>query len=231
MTAAPVTGLRLWLIVAAPLLAQFAVVGVGAGILRAFGLIGAGETTLANLPQALLLLSAFGVFLLTIWWAARALGAPRPTLALRRTPLGRGIALAAIGVVAGTLAAVALEPIFHGQESQGVEAGDVTSFATGLGLVLSIFTIIVGAAVCEELYFRGLLYGRLDERFGIASAVVGSAGIFGLAHIEPNAFPALFALGLILGVIRWRSNSIWPCVGVHAANNTLASIAILLAIK
>ena len=85
-----------------------------------------------------------------------------------------------------------------------------------------------GAALTEELYFRGLIYGRLDARFGVASAVVGSAGLFGLAHFQPNAFPTLFALGLILGLVRMRSSSVWPGVGIHAANNVFAVVGLLL---
>jgi membrane protease YdiL (CAAX protease family) len=89
--------------------------------------------------------------------------------------------------------------------------------------------IVGGAALTEELYFRGLLYGRLDARFGVASAVVGSAGLFGLVHFQPDAFPTLLALGLILGLVRMRSSSVWPGVGIHAANNVIAVVGLLLA--
>ena len=41
----------------------------------------------------------------------------------------------------------------------------------------------------------------------------------------------LFALGLILGLLRLRTNSFWPGVGVHAANNLLAFVALLLALR
>ena len=119
-------------------------------------------------------------------------------------------------------------PIFHGQESQRIGVGSVSDPASALALVLSLVAIVGGAAVMEELYFRGLLYGRLDERLGAASAVVGSAGVFGLVHFEPNAFPVLFGLGLVLGVLRWRGDSTLPGIAVHAANNALAVVGILL---
>ena len=229
MSAPGPRGARPWLILAGPLVAWFAFVAIGAGALRAAGVLDDGDVALTNLPAALLLLAGYAVFLGAILLAARALGVPRDVLAVRRVPLLRGAALAGAGVLAGLGAAAVLEPIFHGQASQPIVAGDVTGVGTALALAISIASLAGAAPLCEELYFRGILYGRLDARFGTASAIVGSAGVFGLAHFEPNAFPALFALGLILGVLRWRSSSVWPGVAMHAANNVLATAALLLA--
>ena len=223
------TGARLWLLVAAPLIVQFGVAGLGAAILDALSLTPAGKTTLANLPQAILLVVAYIVFGVAIWLVARQFGNPREVLALRRTPLAQGVALAVGGLIVGVVAAAALEPIFHGSASQRITAGDIDSLTAGVAFGISALTIVIGAAVTEELYFRGLLYGRLDARFGVASAVVGSAGIFGLAHFAPNTFPALFALGLVLGLVRMRSSSVWPGMAIHGANNAIAVAGLLLA--
>jgi adenylyltransferase/sulfurtransferase len=138
-------------------------------------------------------------------------------------------AVAAARHLARINSAAALEPIFHGSARQPISAGDITTVATMAALVLSIIAIVGGAALTEELYFRGLLYGRLDARLGVASAVVGSAGAFALAHFDPNAFPVLLVLGLILGFVRLRTGSVWPGVGLHAANNVIAVIALLAA--
>lgn len=220
---------RVWLIIAAPLVAQFAFAGLAAGVLRALGLISGDSATLTSLPQALVLLGAYVVLLVAILLAARALGEPREVLALRRVPFAQGAAMAGAGLVVGIVIALALEPIFHGQASQRIDAGALDSPAAVIALVISLFTIVVAAATCEELYFRGLLYGRLDARLGAASAIVGSAGLFGLVHFEPNAFPTLFGLGLVLGVVRWRSGSVAPGIAIHAANNILAAVGILMA--
>jgi membrane protease YdiL (CAAX protease family) len=223
------TGARLWLLVAAPLLAQFGFVGLGAAVLNALSATPAGETTLTNLPQAILLVVAYIVFGVAIWLVARQFGNPREILALRRTPLIQGLGLAIGGLIIGVAAAAALEPIFHGSASQGITVGNIDTLTAGVAFGLSALTIVVGAAVTEELYFRGLLYGRLDARFGVASAVVGSAGIFGLAHFAPNTFPALFALGIVLGLVRMRSSSVWPGMAIHGANNVIAVTGLLLA--
>lgn len=223
------SGARLWLLVAAPLVLQFGFVGLGAAVINAVDGRPAGDTTLTYLPQAVLLFVAYIVFGVAIWLVARQLGAPREVLALRRTPLARGAALAVGGLIVGVLAAAALEPIFHGSASQQISVGDIDSLTTALAFGISAAAIVFGAAITEELYFRGLLYGLLDARFGVASAVVGSAGVFGLAHFEPNAFPALFALGLVLGLVRMRSSSVWPGMAIHGANNVIAVVGLLLA--
>lgn len=227
-SAAP-RGLRLWLLVATPLVAQFGFVGIGAAVLRALGVAPQGETTLSDLPDALLLLVAYVLFGIVIWLVARQFGNPRDVLALRRTPLLQGIGLAIGGLIIGVAAAALLEPLFHGSSSQRISTGDITTITAGIAFGISAITIVVGAAITEELYFRGLLYGQLDARFGVASAVVGSAGVFGLAHFEPNAFPALFALGLVLGLVRMRSSTLWPGMAIHGANNIIAVVGLLLA--
>lgn len=231
-TPEPRRGLSLWLLLALPLVVQFGFVALAASLASRVVEMPTGATSFYNLPQASILFVAYLVFGGAIWLVARRVGSPRATLAIRRTPLSRAVALGVIALVVGVGVSAALDQIFHGSASQKIELGPFPGTPASLiAIVLSAITIIGAAALTEELYFRGLLYGQLDRRWGLASAVVGSAGLFGLAHFEPNAFPSLFALGLVLGLLRMRTNSFWPGVGVHAANNLLAFVALLLAVK
>ena len=228
----PRRGFSLWLLLALPLVVQFGFVALAASLASQFLEMPKDSTSFYNLPQATILFTAYIVFAGTIWFVARRVGPPREVLAVRRTPLGRAVGLSVIALVVGVGASALLDPIFHGSASQKIELGPFPGTpASVIAIVLSAVTIIGGAALTEELYFRGLLYGQLDRRWGAASAVVGSAGLFGLAHFEPNAFPSLFALGLVLGFLRLKNSSFWPGVGVHAANNVLAFTALLLALK
>ena len=228
----PRRGLTLWLLLSLPLVVQFGFVALAASLVSRVAEMPEDGTSFYNLPQASIMFAAYIVFGGAIWFVARRIGPPREVLAIRRTPLGRAVVLSVLALVAGVVAAAALEPIFHGSASQKLELGPFPGTTASLiAVVLSGITITAGAALTEELYFRGLLYGQLGQRWGIASAVVGSAGVFGLAHFQPNAFPTLFVLGLILGLLRLRTNSFWPGVGVHAANNLLALVALLLALR
>jgi hypothetical protein len=89
-----------------------------------------------------------------------------------------------------------------------------------LSLVTTIAIGLLGP-FAEELLFRGLIFGYVDGRFGARAAWVSSSILFALAHAEPAHVALVLPLGAVLGWIRWRSASLWPCVVAHIANNTL----------
>ena len=81
--------------------------------------------------------------------------------------------------------------------------------------------IVAGVApVVEEVTFRGLGF-RLLERFGQPIAIGVSAFAFALAHGLVEAFPVIFAFGLGLGYLRSRTESIYPCIALHAVFNLM----------
>jgi len=73
----------------------------------------------------------------------------------------------------------------------------------------------------EELLFRGLIYGYVDGRFGTRAAWATSSILFALAHAEPAHIALVLPIGILLGWVRMRSASLWPCLVAHVANNTL----------
>ncbi len=223
------TGVLQWLWIATPLVVQLLVVGLGVALVRTVADV-PEKTSFYNLPQAVVLLLAYVVFAVATLIVARRFGNVGEVLAVRRTRVLPAVALTIVGLAAGFAVAALLEPIFHGAESQNLDPGVFPGTpSAAIAVVVSAVTVIVAAATTEELYFRGLLYGRLDARFGAAAAVVGSAGVFGLVHFQPDAFPTLFALGLILGVLRMRTASFWPGCALHAINNAAAFAVVLLA--
>jgi membrane protease YdiL (CAAX protease family) len=93
--------------------------------------------------------------------------------------------------------------------------------------VLSVCAIAVAPAVCEELLFRGVVLGSL-RRLGPAVAVLGSAVLFGLIHVDTSGtgptlyrVPFAFGVGLALGLLRLRSDSLVPGAIAHATLNTV----------
>ncbi len=149
-------------------------------------------------------------------------GAPGTTLALRRTPPGRTAAQVTVVVLAAAAASVALEPVFHGVEEQGVDPGAFPGgAAAALALALTICGFVLVGPVAEELYFRGLLQGHL-LRFGGAAALLVPAALFAVVHFQLAAIPVLAVYGLLLGALRARTASIVPCCIVHVLNNGAA---------
>jgi membrane protease YdiL (CAAX protease family) len=98
----------------------------------------------------------------------------------------------------------------------------IAALAKTLPLALAA-TVAIGllGPLAEELLFRGLIYGYVDGRFGARAAWVTSSILFALAHVEPAHIALVLPIGILLGWVRQRSESLWPCVVAHMANNTI----------
>lgn len=96
---------------------------------------------------------------------------------------------------------------------------------SGGRLAIAVFAIVV-APLMEEFFFRGLIQHAIERRRGAAAGVVGAAALFALIHFLPWVFPLHFFLGLAFGFAVWATRSIWTGVMLHAANNSVAMLAI-----
>jgi membrane protease YdiL (CAAX protease family) len=100
---------------------------------------------------------------------------------------------------------------------------------TGDGFMSVVWTAVVvqtGAAVTEELLFRGLALQALEQLWGSWAAIVITSLFFGAAHLGAPGASAWSGLaialeaGVLLGAaFLWRRN-IWFVVGLHFAWNT-----------
>ncbi len=92
---------------------------------------------------------------------------------------------------------------------------------TTLSWILVVFAIGVTPAICEEFLFRGYLHRTLSRRLGQPWAYVASGFFFALIHQNYFGLATLILVGVYLGFIFSRFDSIWPGVAVHFAYNTL----------
>lgn len=90
-------------------------------------------------------------------------------------------------------------------------------FLPGLIVIVAIVPGFV-----EELLFRGYLQRRLLGRWPPAMAIGVSALMFSAAHMDPMHAFGVLPLGIWLGVIAWRAESIWPAILCHVVNNVVA---------
>jgi membrane protease YdiL (CAAX protease family) len=86
--------------------------------------------------------------------------------------------------------------------------------------------VSVIAPIVEELIFRGLILQGFRKNYNAFVAVLISALLFALFHLNPWQFPATFVIGLILGWIVVRTNSIILSIIGHSINNTLVLLYI-----
>lgn len=86
---------------------------------------------------------------------------------------------------------------------------------------------IVGllAPLSEELVFRGaILRELLKWKENPWIGIIISAMLFSLVHMNPVQMPHAFLVGILLGWLYYRTNSIIPGVTWHWVNNTIAYV-------
>jgi CAAX protease family protein len=93
--------------------------------------------------------------------------------------------------------------------------------STLLAVFTGIFVILI-APFAEEFFFRGFLFQALRRSWGTWGGALGSALIFSAFHLEPSKFVQLAILGMALALLFDKTDSLWPCILLHALNNTLA---------
>jgi membrane protease YdiL (CAAX protease family) len=98
---------------------------------------------------------------------------------------------------------------------------------TPLTVYAELAAAVFIAPFCEEVFFRGFVFQGLRRRLRVPWAVVLSALIFGIAHADPGSFPVLFIIGIVLAVVRWRTQSVWPSIGLHLINNLISALSIV----
>lgn len=84
--------------------------------------------------------------------------------------------------------------------------------------LLEIVDTAIVPAVFEEFAFRGIILNKL-RKFGDNYAIIISAVLFGLMHGNLSQIPFAFILGLVLGFIAVKTNSIIPGILIHFFNN------------
>ena len=184
--------------------------------------------TLFPVLTASVLFSPLGLFV-----GARALSKPRlleqrlltraEQLSWKKVSVGSAVLATIAALCIFPIIGIPLETLFEFDAS--ILAVMDAAFKNSSPLLFGVLTVLaVVAAVGEELLFRGAVQTRLTERWGAWPAILVSAGLFGLAHLDwiQGGFALLF--GIFLGWTVKRSGSIVPALVAHSVNNLLACL-------
>jgi len=87
--------------------------------------------------------------------------------------------------------------------------------------ILAFIQVVLMPALLEELLFRGYFLQGLKGTCTAGKAVVGTALLFGLIHINPWQMVSAVPLGLVFGWFAWKTGSIILPLFGHALNNLL----------
>jgi uncharacterized protein len=156
---------------------------------------------------------------------------------LSRTPFADYLALRwtswqnlVIGIVAMACAVEGwdiLARLTHHEVTAGF-MGDIVHSATADGVLwLAVLAFAVVAPLTEELLARGFLYRGWSESFlRVPGAIVLSSLVWTAMHVQYDLFflGEVFSIGLVLGYMRYRSQSIWLTTVLHGLNNLAALV-------
>ena len=110
-------------------------------------------------------------------------------------------------------------------EAMGMDLSSSASsspmFASVAGIILGYFAIACIPPFSEELMFRGLAVNGL-KKLGKWPAVLLSALCFAFMHMNPVQYLNAFCGGIVMGLVYWKTKSIWSSAIVHFINNAVS---------
>ena len=97
-----------------------------------------------------------------------------------------------------------------------------SNFTTQYEVMLAFLVLVVAAPIIEEIIFRGYLFGRLRKHAGTVVAILLTSITFAVLHMQLNVGIDVFALSILLCLLRVVTGSIWAGVLLHMIKNGLA---------
>lgn len=159
--------------------------------------------------------AAIGVLWIAIRMAGREFG---EYLALNWPAGGEIVRALAITTIFLSIEGVLLSKMDPGE----YQRAPVLVVGGSAGLLAWLIGGCITGPIFEEFLVRGFLFRGWSQSFGPTGAIVLTSAVWGMNHTQYDWFGRLliFAFGLVLGHLRWTSNSIWPAVVAHSAGNT-----------
>jgi len=192
---------------------------------------------LANL-SASAVIAVVNVGLLVLWLQAfhprwrKVMGVPRRIWPEIRAGTGFGALLYPV-VVFGV--GIVLNLLLQEVTGRSIRSPrQLPAHLSALGVAVSIAYAVVIAPIHEELFFRGILFRSLADRYGFAMGAGGSGLAFGLIHYVPGPwYGSVLLMGVMVftGVaLAWfyqRRGNIVASMVAHATFNVIGLTLIL----
>ncbi len=88
--------------------------------------------------------------------------------------------------------------------------------------IMAFVMLVVIAPIAEELLFRGYLFGKLRKYSPTWIAILITSVLFAIVHFAWNVGLDVFALSIVLCLLRVVSGSLWPSIMLHMLKNSVA---------
>jgi membrane protease YdiL (CAAX protease family) len=151
-------------------------------------------------------------------------------LSFRWADVNVGLKLGLAGVVLTAVAALVWTRIVGANDASSaintvLDGGRMPMTAA---VVMFLYVWLVGP-ICEEVIFRGLLWGAIQrQQWGRWAAFGLSTAIFAASHLEPIRTTLLLVIAVPIGLARVITGRLPASVVAHVVNNFLPALAMLL---
>ena len=106
-----------------------------------------------------------------------------------------------------------------------IDLGEIMRPDSTLGYIFLFLAVVIVAPIGEEIVFRGFLQKFLEKYWkDITRAVLVTSLFFAMIHFNPFWTIQIYLLGVILGFLAWKTNSVIPSIVLHIINNGSAFI-------
>lgn len=183
-----------------------------------------------RLAQQTLWWVMIGVVLLLLLWRSRAWGLFQLGQWTLGKTIGRGLA-ATLLLRIGLLVYALIWPGAISEEiaSSSPETGKLCFALLGKFGAVGLIAVLAGLVpLLEEVLFRGVLLQAFARHIPFAWANATQALLFAAIHENLRLLPFFFAFGFVAGLLTRKADSLWPAMILHASNNLLACLGILL---
>jgi membrane protease YdiL (CAAX protease family) len=106
----------------------------------------------------------------------------------------------------------------------------VNVYETAYFVPLLWVAFIVAAPLFEEVFFRGFLFeGFQHSKLGPIGTVLSTSLAWTVLHVQYGAYElsTIFALGIVFGVARLQSRSVYPPLAMHSLFNLFAMVQLV----
>lgn len=135
-----------------------------------------------------------------------------------------GVSIAIAVSVATLAAAFALDPINAIMPPMPESLEEMMNSMMEGPLWVTLLSVSIFAPIFEEWLCRGMILRGLLQKIKPIWAIVISAAVFALIHLNPwQAIPA-FVFGILFGYVYYRTGSLKLTMLMHCVNNTLSAV-------
>jgi membrane protease YdiL (CAAX protease family) len=155
---------------------------------------------------------------------------PRIDLGLEWTRRDVGLGLAfGFGGLALTIPASIVYIAIVGEDATSAVGEVFAGIRAGPALAALVLAIVVFVVpFCEEILYRGLLWGGIEKLAGRWVAFVASTLLFAVAHFELTRTPLLLVVAIPIAIARLYTGRLPASIIAHQINNLAPGIVLVL---